>query len=96
MKKLLCLSVMLLTAACATQEKYEAKLATYQGVPESTLVTQWGVPDNSYDTVTARYLVYLKDGIKDSTNSGYCETTFTVMNGTVTNWSIKGPACVSD
>jgi len=50
MKKLIYLFVMLmLVSGCATAAKYEAKLNTWIGVSEDSLIASWGVPDKTYE-----------------------------------------------
>ena len=49
MKKLIYLFVMLMLASgCATTAKYEAKLNTWIGTSEDSLIASWGVPDKTY------------------------------------------------
>ncbi len=97
MKKILCaLAMVLMVASCATREKYEAKLDGFIGYPESRLIGQWGVPTKTYDTLTARYVSYLKDGITDKGSNKYCETVFTIINGQVASWAIEGNGCEAD
>jgi uncharacterized protein YceK len=46
MKKLIYLCVMvMLVSGCATTAKYEAKLNTWIGTSEDSLIASWGVPD---------------------------------------------------
>ena len=50
MKKLIYLFVMvMLVSGCATTAKYEAKLNTWIGASEDSLIASWGVPDKTYD-----------------------------------------------
>jgi hypothetical protein len=50
MKKLIYLFVMvMLVSGCATTVKYEAKLNTWIGASEDSLIASWGVPDKIYD-----------------------------------------------
>jgi hypothetical protein len=44
--------------ACATAEKYNAMLNQWVGQSEDALVSNWGAPNNSYQTDTAKYLTY--------------------------------------
>ena len=48
MKKALLLWLCLGLAGCATTAKYEAKLNTWIGVSEDSLIAAWGVPDRVY------------------------------------------------
>ena len=49
MEKALLLLLCLALSGCATTAKYEAKLNTWIGVSEDTLVAAWGVPDKKYN-----------------------------------------------
>lgn len=46
--RLLTCAAALLLAACATQAKFEAMVASFMGHSEGELVSQWGPPQNAY------------------------------------------------
>lgn len=46
---LLYITLLVYTTACATTEKYEAKLASWVGKSEKSLVQAWGAPDSVYE-----------------------------------------------
>ena len=48
MGKTLLLLLCLALSGCATTAKYEAKLNTWIGVSEDSLIASWGVPDKEY------------------------------------------------
>ena len=48
MKKALFLLLCLGLSGCATTAKYEAKLNTWIGLSEDSLITSWGVPNKEY------------------------------------------------
>ena len=41
--------MLMLAGGCATTAKYEAKLNTWIGVSEDSLIASWGVPDKTYE-----------------------------------------------
>lgn len=43
--------------SCASTEKYEAKLNTWIGKTEDSLVTSWGIPENSYQVNENKKLI---------------------------------------
>jgi len=49
MKKILFLLFCLGLSGCASTAKYEAKLNTWIGVSEDSLIASWGVPDKTYN-----------------------------------------------
>lgn len=102
---------LLVFSACATTEKYKERCAPWVGESEENLIAHWGVPSNQYDTASARMIQYISDGgttasqapfsgmgnsapIYNITNHS-CQTTFTIMNGKVTNYSFQGNSCRS-
>ena len=92
MKKIGCLIICLtVLSGCATQEKFEAQLNKYKGVPENEIIAKFGTPDRSYETGDAKYITFYKD----KENPIDCEMTFKVKDGVVTYWIINGPECKS-
>lgn len=93
-------------SACATTAKYEAKLNTWVGKNESDLVSQWGVPNNTYSLNDgSKLIMYQHNGGSASvpignmyyTESYWCKTTFTIDgSGVVKNWKHEGNKCESD
>jgi hypothetical protein len=64
MKKYVLLVLFLLVTACATTEKYEAKLQSWIGADEETLLMEWGPPDSVYDiNDTKKMLTYLETSV---------------------------------
>ena len=49
MRKILVLLLCLGLSGCATIAKYEAKLNTWVGASEDSLIASWGVPDKIYN-----------------------------------------------
>lgn len=49
MKKIIILLLGLGLYGCATTAKYEAKLDSWVGASENSLIASWGVPDKTYD-----------------------------------------------
>ena len=109
---------------CATEEKYHAVLNGWVGTSERNLITEWGVPDGSYElSENEKLVVYKKSslyvtsgsppgrfgssgddaddgfsigGIPPTIVNEYCATTFTLINGTVTDWKTQGNNCVAN
>ncbi|MBU3590006.1 hypothetical protein [Polynucleobacter sp. 80A-SIGWE] len=72
-------AVLAFLSGCATTEKYEAKLNSMIGMPESQLVEQWGIPTGMYEADGTRYLSYT------NTESGYVAGTPPVTRTTMIN-----------
>jgi hypothetical protein len=49
MKKILFFLLCLGLTGCATTARYDAKLNTWMGASESSLIASWGVPDKTYN-----------------------------------------------
>lgn len=58
MRTAIALLVLLLLAACASAEKYQAMLQSWVGASERELVAAWGPPDSVYEGEDARYLTW--------------------------------------
>ncbi len=56
----LALAALIALSACATVEKYEAMLNTWNGQPERALVSSWGTPNRVYESGGTRWLTYVK------------------------------------
>ncbi len=101
---------MLVLAACATTEKYEARLNAEIGRPIDDVVLRWGRPTGVTDVdqtkrlyhfrsagspiATTQYNPYL--GAQTTVSQFYCDTTFLVEGGVVQKWSWQGNRCTSD
>lgn len=58
MNKLIYLFAMLmLVSGCATTKKYEAKLDTWIGASEDSLIASWGVPNKAYNMLDGKRAV---------------------------------------
>jgi hypothetical protein len=83
-----------LATACTS---YKEVVSSYVGASEGELITQWGVPDQTYrgdDGV--RYLSYRRARNYDAmgtTLHGRCVTTFKVEDGKITSASYQGNDC---
>ena len=91
-------SAILLTA-CATTEKYEARLQTFVGKPESAVIEKLGAPSKIYDSGGNRYLTYSSSNYllldRDFGITMVCTTTFTVSNNIIQKYSFEGNGCKS-
>lgn len=92
MKKIICLLVLLLWAGgCATTAKYEAKLNTWIGASEASLIAVWGVPDKSYALQDGRKaLAFVR---RDSFQTGgytYTKPQVSYQTGTIGNETYRG------
>ncbi|MFH1363320.1 MAG: lipoprotein [Candidatus Omnitrophota bacterium] len=58
MKKLVYLLVLVvLVSGCATTANYEAKLNTWVGYNESSLIASWGAPQNAYQMADGKRVI---------------------------------------
>lgn len=101
MKKLITiLSLVLLIAGCATEEKYQAVLNTWMGSTKSNLVNTWGVPSSSYKVDEHEELIAYNRSVSGFNQYGsynyYCTTTFTIRDDEVVNWKYSGNSCVAE
>ena len=74
---------------CATTAKYESLLGTWVGSSESSLLSSWGIPDNTYESNGAKYLKYLR------TSSLYVPPTTPVLNTNCTNGDYGSTNCTT-
>jgi len=73
MKKALILLLCLGFSGCATTAKYEAKLDTWVGASEESLIASWGVPDKTFDMLDGkRAIAYVYKNIFQT--GGYSHT----------------------
>jgi len=86
---LLIISLLALLQGCATTAKYESLLGTWEGSSESRLVSNWGIPDNTYESNGAKYLKYLR------TSSLYVPPTTPVLNTNCTNGGYGSTNCTT-
>ncbi len=57
-RKILTILIVVLLCACASKAKYQAALNTWLGSTENQLISQWGVPQQVYESGKSKYLVY--------------------------------------
>jgi hypothetical protein len=62
MKQYGALLLLIVLAACATSENYEALLESWVGKSENALIQAWGPPDSVYETTGTKYLSYTRSG----------------------------------
>jgi hypothetical protein len=55
----LALLALIALSACATVERYEAMLNTWNGQPERALVSSWGTPTRVYESGGVKWLTYV-------------------------------------
>jgi len=74
MKKIIWLFLCMGLCGCATTAKYEAKLNTWVGSSEDSLIAAWGVPNKTYDLRDGkRAIEYVRKNIVQT--GGYLYTT---------------------
>jgi hypothetical protein len=99
MRALLLISF-LITAACATEAKYDAKLRSFVGKPESELIAKWGIPDGSYEMPNGRRAIVYQDSraimVVGRVANRRCKTTFFVEYKIIRNWEAEGNDCISE
>jgi hypothetical protein len=59
MKKII-LSLIFLLSGCATTANYENILNSWVGLPETSLIEKWGIPNSVYEAGGVKYLSYSK------------------------------------
>ena len=92
MKKLIYLLLMIiLMSGCATTAKYEAKLNTWVGASEDSLIASWGVPDMVYNmTDGKKAIAYVH---KDTVQTGgytYRVPETTIQSGRIGDKTYSG------
>ena len=92
MKKLIYLFVLvMLVSGCATTAKYEAKLNTWVGASEDSLIASWGVPDKSYSLGDGKKAVeFIHKDIFETGGYSYMVPQTTYQSGTIGNKSYSG------
>lgn len=58
MRRIIAILLLFGTAACATTEKYEARLNAWLDRPEGALIEAWGPPNSFYESGGKKYLSY--------------------------------------
>jgi hypothetical protein len=109
--RLLFLAMMVVMSGCATQEKYQAKVRTWLGSTEESLVAGWGVPVRTHQMSNGKVLEYQFNGgsnttaqyneslnlVTSNTYTNWCTTSFTINSiGVVESYRFQGNSCVSD
>lgn len=87
MKKITYIFVMLmLVSGCATTAKYEAKLNTWVGASEDSLIASWGIPDKTYDMRDGKKAIgYVHKSTVQTGGSTYTIPQTSYHTGTVGN-----------
>ncbi|MGE5538570.1 MAG: hypothetical protein ACM30I_08115 [Gemmatimonas sp.] len=68
-------AVALVTAGCATEAHYRESLSRWMGASESQLVSEWGVPERSYQVGDAKFLAFVDKHLQSvGGSSGWCST----------------------
>jgi hypothetical protein len=92
MKKLIYLFILvMLVSGCASTARYEAKLNSWIGASENSLIASWGVPDKTYDMRDGKKAVeYVHKNTVQ--NGGYTYTTpqTTYQSGMIGNKPYSG------
>jgi len=91
MKKIALLLLCLGISGCATTAKYEAKLNSWVGASEDSLVASWGVPDKSYTTDSGKKAIeYVHRDIVQMGGYTYTTPQTTYSSGTIGDKSYSG------
>ncbi|MFA5362358.1 MAG: hypothetical protein WC335_03805 [Candidatus Omnitrophota bacterium] len=91
MRKVLFLLVCLGLSGCATIAKYEAKLNTWVGVSEDSLIAAWGVPDKEYRFGDDKKAVmFARKNIVQTGGNTYMVPQTTYQSGTIGNKAYSG------
>lgn len=91
MKKILVLLFCLWLYGCATTAKYEAKLNTWVGANEDSLIAAWGVPDKEYHTSDGKKAIaYVHRNVVQTGGYTYTVPQTTYQTGTIGNEAYSG------
>ncbi|MFH1458506.1 MAG: hypothetical protein ABIG31_04990 [Candidatus Omnitrophota bacterium] len=84
---LLCLSL----TGCATTAKYEAKLNTWIGASEDSLIASWGVPDKAYQMRDGKKAIgYMHKNVVQGGGYTYTVPQTTYQTGTIGDQTYSG------
>lgn len=61
--KLFLILVFVMLTGCATEERYKEVLNTWIGVPESRLISVYGIPNSVYEIDGSKFLTYRTGGM---------------------------------
>ena len=93
MKRLICLLVLImLVSGCATTAKYEAKLNTWIGVSEDSLIASWGAPDIVYNMTSGKKAIAYVHRNTIRTGGPYRVPETTVYSGKIGDKAYSGTA----
>jgi len=93
MKKTCLLLLCLGLSGCATTAKYEAKLNTWVGSSEESLIASWGVPDKEYQMSNGKKAVaYIHKETFQTGGNTYQEPQITYQSGTIGGSPYSGTA----
>jgi hypothetical protein len=91
MKKALILLLCLGLCGCATTAKYEAKLNTFIGQSEDSLIASWGVPDKQYNMSDGKKAIeYVEKSTVRTGGDTYTESRTTYHSGTIGDKTYSG------
>ncbi len=91
MKKTLLLLLCLGLAGCATTAKYEAKLNTWIGTSEDSLIASWGVPDKEYRLNDGKKAIeFVRKNIVQTGGYTYTVPQTTYQAGVIGNQTYSG------
>lgn len=91
MKTTLLLLLCVVLSGCATTAKYEAKLNTWIGASEDSLISSWGVPDKEYQMGGGKKAVMFvyKNTVQTGGNT-YTVPRTTYQSGTIGDKAYSG------
>lgn len=97
------LIILLTLLGCASVASYEETLQTWVGQSEQSLEASWGAPTSITQSGDTRLVTYIyNDGTLvvgsyrgPRVVSLYCTTTFSVVNGLITQANFQGNQCVA-
>ena len=91
MRKILLLLLSLTLSGCATTAKYEAKLNTWIGVSENSIITSWGVPNKEYHLSDGRKAIeFVRKNIVQTGGYTYMAPQTTYQSGTIGGQAYSG------
>ena len=86
------LSALFLLVGCQSTDKYSAKLDSWKGKTEKTLLAERGAPDQFFESDGIRYLTYNSSSLNGKKGGASCSTD-NLFNGLTSSTTCKQLYC---
>ena len=91
MKKTVLAFIVIVLSACVSSADYSSLLDNWVGSSQEVLITSWGDPaEVSYPIPGQELWTYFQTS---PSGAEFCRTSFTIVNGTVTDYTFEGDNC---